>query len=280
VVGVEPHNVALEHHAERGEVLVGRLEDAALPVGDGLRLAESERGRELRLRLATLDTRNADVPREPPGSNGSSCLLTSHVATTVHSVAASNNPPRVVPFRNSGTVTTLAEMAKAHAKRIGARGAERRKELGLTQKQVAARMVDSPSTDTQQVSNWERGVHKPSDDNLELWAEALETTLADLYAGPLSEREEEGGPTPDVFGALANGKPPADEIRAQLDRIEAAQQEILAKLAPLAETVSRDLEPSVRRLEAWRKDVDAGQAAPGTQRKGPQARNRRRRDAG
>src|ERR1044072_1064839 len=68
----------------------------------------------------------------------------------------------------------------------------RREELGLTQEQVADRMQDAhaarqPEADPdktrgQMVSDWERAVNDPRGYKLELLAEALEWTVADLEA--------------------------------------------------------------------------------------------------
>jgi hypothetical protein len=57
-------------------------------------------------------------------------------------------------------------------------------------------------------------------------------------------------------------------------------EQITAQLTTMSETVSSDLEPAIRRLELWRRRVDAGQAPPGTQRKGNRGQSRRRRADG
>lgn len=93
-------------------------------------------------------------------------------------------------------------MAAEHVERTGLRVAERRKELGLTQHQLAERLPEA-SIDGQRISKWERGINSPSPDNLEALALALETDVADLVSGPTGER----GETPDLPGG------------SQLDRI-------------------------------------------------------------
>lgn len=136
--------------------------------------------------------------------------------------------PRIVPFPTRGAVTTLADVAKAQAQKIGRRIRERRDELELTQKELAARMTASPGADAQQVSNWERGIHKPSDDNLEILAEALETDMADLVSGPLSERKPKGD-TPDLAAALNGDRPPElAKLQEQLEAVDAKLDLIIA----------------------------------------------------
>lgn len=62
-------------------------------------------------------------------------------------------------------------MAAEHVARIGARIRYRREELEMTQSGLARQL---PGTvDGNQVSRWERGLHKPSDETLELIAGIL-----------------------------------------------------------------------------------------------------------
>jgi transcriptional regulator with XRE-family HTH domain len=160
-----------------------------------------------------------------------------------------------------GALLERENMAELERKAITARIQQARKEVGLTQPE----MYEALHVHERTYQNYESQKHP-----------RVPWGLLDQIATITGKSTKWLIHGDDAAGGDANGTP----TQAQLDRIEATQKEILAKLAPLAETVSRDLEPSVRLLEAWRKDVDAGQAAPGTQRKGPQARNRRRRDAG
>jgi transcriptional regulator with XRE-family HTH domain len=164
-------------------------------------------------------------------------------------MAASCKSPRVVPFQSRRAITTLAEMAKAQAARIGKRIRERRDELDLTQRELADLMTAAPGVGSQEVSNWERGLHRPNDTNLELLAEALQTTEADLVAGPHSERQP-AGDTPDVIGSLNGNSAPGDtdELRAQLDRIEENQQNLIAIIEAQAESTSRLLDSKLEGL--------------------------------
>ncbi|CAA9323818.1 MAG: hypothetical protein AVDCRST_MAG68-2119 [uncultured Gemmatimonadetes bacterium] len=85
-------------------------------------------------------------------------------------------------------------MASQHAARIGARIRERREELHLTQSQLARQMPGS--IDVNQVSRWERGVHKPHDDTLAELARILEVDISYFYG------DEPAPGTADLMSAL------------------------------------------------------------------------------
>lgn len=130
-------------------------------------------------------------------------------------------------------------MALEHIERRAERMRERRKELGLTQEEVADRMQEThrdrhpdgepDHTRGQMVSDWERAVNEPSAPKLELLAAALEWTVGDLNTDSRETVE-----TPDVLGELSEG--------AQLDRIE-EKLDVLLKLVrdQAAEDVEADL---------------------------------------
>lgn len=111
-------------------------------------------------------------------------------------------------------------MAAQRAEKIGARMRERREQLGLKQREIADR-VPVASVTADYVGRWERGIVEPSAAYLDLIAAALETSVADLMAGPLSERKPQGE-TPDPF---ANGH--SQHIAERLDRIEAVLAELV-----------------------------------------------------
>lgn len=123
-------------------------------------------------------------------------------------------------------------MASEQAQKIGARIRERRRELGMTQAEIASAFPSEKVTSTY-VSRWERGEHRPADDSLDRLAEILQTTVADLISGPKEGRDRE---TPDLLGVKA------DDDATQLDRIEAAQADILDGIDAIASAMlsSRD----------------------------------------
>lgn len=114
-------------------------------------------------------------------------------------------------------------MAVEHVKRTGRGIAARRVELDLTQHQLAERLPET-SIDGQRISKWERGVNQPTADNLEALARALDTTVAELVAGPPKER-----------GATPNGPGPS-----QLDRIERKLDGLAERLDALSRATPQD----------------------------------------
>jgi len=116
-------------------------------------------------------------------------------------------------------------MAAEHVARIGARIRQRREELGLTQRELADLIPGK--ADSNQVSKWERGEHKPGDDTLEHIAKALNVDPSYFHVP-----EPKPG-TPDLMGSL-NDSSPLDQINAKLDAIIAHFEIDIA-----AETVAR-----------------------------------------
>lgn len=129
-------------------------------------------------------------------------------------------------------------MALEHVERRAARIRERRLELGLTQEDLADRMIeihrrrnpDAPPDRTrgQMVSDWERAVNAPTGRKLELLAEALETTVADLTAGPKSERTKPSG-TPDLL-SVGQSQPSDSDLGSRLDHMESRINELHSKI--------------------------------------------------
>jgi transcriptional regulator with XRE-family HTH domain len=120
----------------------------------------------------------------------------------------------------------LQVVASEMARRIGRAIRRRRKELDLTQKQVAAEMRKAaqseeegePAVDGQRVSDWERGYNKPSERYLHLLVAALKVE----GVGYFYEDEAPGAPeTPDVLGAFKG-----DDAESRLERIETQVSEI------------------------------------------------------
>ena len=95
-------------------------------------------------------------------------------------------------------------MAAAYLKRVGERIRERRDELGLSQRELAEQLPGK--ADGNQVSKWERGLHRPSDDTLEHIAKILSVDVAYFLAAT---------PEPGTGDLLA-----AFDGETQLDRIE------------------------------------------------------------
>jgi transcriptional regulator with XRE-family HTH domain len=115
------------------------------------------------------------------------------------------------------------------AERVGGRISELRQERGWSKAEMARRMEGLTSGND--VSRWEKGQHLPRSDTLEAIASLLDTTVADLYAGPAAERDDRGA-TPDLLSTL-NGDPTERLARIEevLERMEARQVEALAIVA-------------------------------------------------
>jgi transcriptional regulator with XRE-family HTH domain len=123
---------------------------------------------------------------------------------------------------------------------LGKTIARRRRELGITQRELADRAgVREAST----VSRWERGERAPND--LEVVARALESTAVEMLAGITQ-------------GGQASRRSD-DDYRAQLDRIEGKLDELLAILLGPRERAERELErlaARARSRKAGDQDVD------------------------
>lgn len=133
--------------------------------------------------------------------------------------------PMNVPSKRRADLLRLAARMAEEAELIGRRMAERREELGLTQREVAERMPGS--TQASDVSRWERGKHRP--EPMPQIAEALETTIADLVSGPLAERK--APENNDFSDALKASEGSAAENPQTLLRLEALQNRLGAELA-------------------------------------------------
>ena len=116
-------------------------------------------------------------------------------------------------------------MAAEQTARVGAQIRRYREKAGLNQRELAEALPGK--TDGTQVSKWERGVNKPSDDTLNAIARTVGCKVADFYADPHDET------TPDLMGALAGPS-------TQLDRIEGLLHEILTLLRPDDQDLERE----------------------------------------
>lgn len=142
-------------------------------------------------------------------------------------MATTHNQVSQVAFTKPEIAARFALQMAEQTRKFGQRLRERRREVGMQhQKDLVARMVKlgDKGINTNQLSRYENGEGPlPREQRMEWFAEALDTTTADLLAGPVAERRARDT-TPDVFGAL-NG-----DTRAILDDIRADVSEILARL--------------------------------------------------
>lgn len=111
-------------------------------------------------------------------------------------------------------------MADEHRERVGAAIRERRKELGLSQRALAAKIPVTEKT----LARWEKGQSFGHMSNLEKVAEELDTTVDALMTGPRDAKRQD---TPSLLDTLGGAAPASgDELRTQLDRIEHNQATI------------------------------------------------------
>lgn len=147
---------------------------------------------------------------------------------TTHAMRINTDSP------NRAARLRLALRMAKEAENIGQRMRELREGQHMTQRELADQLPGK--TEGKDISRWENGKHRPSPDTLSAIADALGTTVADLHAGPESERPDKG-PTPDPFAAAtrSNGDQPAvlAEIAAAEERAEARHAQLLGELAEI-----------------------------------------------
>jgi transcriptional regulator with XRE-family HTH domain len=138
-------------------------------------------------------------------------------------MAASVKLPTDFGTTNRLEALRLQLMAGELASRIGARIREAREDLGINQRQLADR-IPSDAVNNQRVSDWERGVNKPSDRYMKMIATALDRPVGWFYT-------EAPADTPDLMEALnGNGPSQLDRIEEKLDRLLEAAEPV--KLLP------------------------------------------------
>lgn len=160
----------------------------------------------------------------------------------------------------------FALMAAEETARIAARIKERHSELGLTQGELAAKLPGK--TDAQQVSKWERAVHRP-EQAMEHLAAALEVDLSYFYA----PEPQEG--TPDLMGALS--REPAT-AQSELEAIRAEVAGVREDLAQITDLLTQLLDPLAGLLSA-QEEVAQHTAEPAPKRAAPKQRQGGRRKA-
>lgn len=122
-------------------------------------------------------------------------------------------------------------MAAEHVERIGRRIRERREEIGLSQGDVARELPGK--VDGNQVSRWERGLHRPQDETLEQLGRVLRVDPAYFMSdGPSRSASASAQELGD------------DEQQQQLDRIEAKLERVLSLLGQAG--FERELHDEVR----------------------------------
>jgi transcriptional regulator with XRE-family HTH domain len=159
------------------------------------------------------------------------------MTTSVKSATSATTTERLARLR-------LQLVAGELGARVGARIRSLRQQRGLNQRELADKIGD-PAVSNQHVSNWERGVYRPSDRYLGKIAAALDVDIAELMAPDRSPEDR----TPDLMGALKTD----DDSR--LGRIEARLDEVLMMLRA-AEAQRLAWEAEVR--QRWAQESPGG----------------------
>jgi transcriptional regulator with XRE-family HTH domain len=159
-------------------------------------------------------------------------------------------------------------MAAEHVERIGARIRQRRDELGLSRGEVARQMPGK--TNENAIYRWEKGLHAANPDTLEALATVLDVDTSYFYV------DQPEGETPNL-AATFNGRMP-DELRDQLDRIEARLGAIEKDQAKLLRNLSK-VTPDHDLIEETHRAVAELLGQPG-ESDPPADEGERRREAG
>lgn len=137
-------------------------------------------------------------------------------------------------------------MAVRYKAELGQAIARRRKELGLTQKDLAEL---THYKEAQTVSRWERGENLPGD--LEVVATALQWTLPELMAGIVPPDRRTARKLGIDRSMADGGTPQLERIEAQYDRILHELQELKQRVddrVEMLDTIVRERQETERRL--------------------------------
>lgn len=130
------------------------------------------------------------------------------------------------------------------ARKFGAAIAETRKDLHWEQKDLVAKMAElgDASLNTNQLSRYENGGAFPRESRQLLFSKALGVEVADLVAGPKSERNSAKGSRDQLNGSSGQSDA-AEAILSKLDEVLDQQAQLLAEISE----VHNDLEDLRRR---------------------------------
>jgi transcriptional regulator with XRE-family HTH domain len=144
----------------------------------------------------------------------------------------------------------MADMSRKVGARIRELREERRVKDPRWTQDYLARQVEEHMSGTQ-MSRYERGENMPGEKRLARIAEILETDVADLYAGPMDEREEN---TADLSESLSEAEPGSSKIEEMLQEVLNQQAVLLADVSEVR-SVQEHLSPLIERLGRVREDT-------------------------
>lgn len=136
------------------------------------------------------------------------------------------------------------------AENFGGRMRERRRELRITQREVAERVEGK--TEGKDISRYETGKHLPGPDTRAAIARALDTDLADLYQGPKEKRKKKPKPKAsplDAGGGAATPDERIDAIEGELSELRAGLEYAVELLLGLHEEATGVADAKAARAE-------------------------------
>jgi transcriptional regulator with XRE-family HTH domain len=159
-------------------------------------------------------------------------------------MAASVKVAKGMATTNRLDALRLRLVAGETAKRMGARIRAQRLAKGIRTQRELADLIPEPAVNNQRVSDWERGVHQPSERYLKMLAAALDVDIAYFYG--VDEKPE----TPPLLEVLNGDGDRLGEAIGQLkqlvERQEAVEQALVALTQELA-ALRRQAQPARRR---------------------------------
>jgi transcriptional regulator with XRE-family HTH domain len=126
----------------------------------------------------------------------------------------------------------LRLVAGETAKQIGARIRAQRLAKGLHTQRELADLIPEPAVNNQRVSDWERGVHQPSERYLRMLATALDVDIAYFYGA------DEQPETPPLLEVLNGDGDRLDEAIAQLKQLVERQTMVERAVEGLAREIA------------------------------------------
>jgi transcriptional regulator with XRE-family HTH domain len=167
-------------------------------------------------------------------------------------------------------------MSVEFLQQMGARIRQRRRMLHLSQEEVARRMPGV--INGQRISLWERGLHRPQDENLEALAEVLEVSVGWLQWGREPAVEEEPVWVSRLEDRLAQAASERDTRATTIEELLRRQSEILERIEAIVQAFPTDRETE-QLLAIARGEVQPVQPAQPEDGGAVPAKQRRRRGA-
>lgn len=129
-------------------------------------------------------------------------------------------------------------MSDELARVVGQQIRARRLAAGMRYQRELADRMKAPTISNQTISDWERGVHKPSDENLRELAEIFDCDVSEFYVDAAKLT------TPDPFARVGSGPE-----KSQLDRIEQQISELAEQIQLLRAETTAGAAAALQRID-------------------------------